>query len=131
MGRCLALLLRPLTTPEELAEARGASDELAATFDAIIDGKEQAPSDDLISDLVAACRDGALDRVELQSTVFNLIVAGHETTTNLLGNAVLALFENPELRADPGGGPRPHPTGHRGAAAPRRAGAPRHVPLRL
>lgn len=36
---------------------------------------------------------------ELQSTVFNLIVAGHETTTNLLGNAVLALFENPELRA--------------------------------
>jgi cytochrome P450 len=47
---------------------------------------------------VRAAREGHLDRVELQSTAFNLIVAGHETTTNLIGATVRALFLRPELR---------------------------------
>jgi cytochrome P450 len=99
LGRCLSLLLRPLTTPEELEAARSASVELAATFATVVDGKAAQPDDDLISDLVAASREGQLDGIELQSTLFNLIVAGHETTTNLLGNAMLALFRDPALRA--------------------------------
>ncbi len=99
LGTCLSLLLRPLTSPEAFEEARAASAELAATFATIIDGKEEQPGDDLVSDLVDAARHGRLDRIEVQSTLFNLIVAGHETTTNLLGNAVLALFRDPALRA--------------------------------
>ncbi len=99
LGVDLSLILRPLATDAEVDEARQASARLAATFATIIDGKEAEPGDDLISDLVAASHDGHLDRVELQSTVFNLIVAGHETTTNLLGSAVLTLFLHPELRA--------------------------------
>lgn len=99
LGRCLAALLRPLTSEAELAEARQASDELAETFATIIDGKDREPADDLISDLTRASRAGELTRVELQSTAFNLIVAGHETTTNLIGSSVLALFRAPALRA--------------------------------
>jgi cytochrome P450 len=91
-------LLRPLDTDEQLAEAQAAADHLAATFVEVIDAKDLAPGDDLLSDLVRAAREGHLDRVELQSTAFNLIVAGHETTTNLIGATVRALFLRPELR---------------------------------
>jgi cytochrome P450 len=47
---------------------------------------------------VLAAREDRLDRIELQSTAFNLIVAGHETTTNLIGATVRALFAHPDLR---------------------------------
>jgi len=53
-------------------------------------------------------RDGdeRLDTRELLSTIFQLIVAGHDTTATLIGNSVVALFRNPEqlarLRSDPG-----------------------------
>ena len=97
LGDDLHRILRPLETDSELEEARSASDHLASTFAEIIDGKDADPGDDLISDLVLAARDGQLDRVELQSTAFNLIVAGHETTTNLIGATVRALFVRPEL----------------------------------
>ena len=59
-----------------------------------------------MSDLVVA-RDGdeQLTHEELLSTIFQLIVAGHETTTNLLGNSVVVLLRHPDqlavLRADP------------------------------
>ncbi|MDP1818778.1 MAG: cytochrome P450 [Acidimicrobiales bacterium] len=99
LGTSLGLLLRPLTTPAELEEARHASVDLAAVFAAVLVAKESQPGDDLISDLVREEAGGHLDRIELQSTLFNLIVAGHETTTNVLGNAVLALFRDEYLRA--------------------------------
>lgn len=99
LGASLNALLRPLSSPELQAEAQRASDALAATFAEVLRAKEAAPGDDLISDLVIACGQGRLDRIELQSTVFNLIVAGHETTTNVIGNTTLALFRHPELRA--------------------------------
>ena len=92
----LDLILRPLGDPKALAAARAASVVLADTFGAVIAGKDAEPGDDLISDLVAARRRGELDDVELQSTAFNLIVAGHETTTNLIGNMMLWLLRDPE-----------------------------------
>jgi cytochrome P450 len=104
LGDDLHRILRPLETEAELESARAASDHLAATFAEIIDGKGTDAGDDLISDLVLAEREGHLNRIELQSTAFNLIVAGHETTTNLIGATVRALFLRPELHdrlADP------------------------------
>jgi cytochrome P450 len=60
-----------------------------------------------VTDLVvAADRDGALTVQEMLSTVFQLVVAGHDTTTSLIGNATVALLRHPAQRdalvADPG-----------------------------
>lgn len=52
---------------------------------------------DLISDLISVEDDGdVLTEHELYALVFVLIIAGHETTVNLIGNGVLALLEHPE-----------------------------------
>ncbi len=68
--------------------------------------KRAEPGDDLISGLILAEEAGdKLSEDELISMIFLLIVAGHETTVNLIGNGMLALFEHPEqlraLIADP------------------------------
>ena len=64
------------------------------------------PRDDLVSALLAARdADDALSEEEVFGTVVLLIVAGHETTVGLIGNAVLNLLDHPEqlalLREDP------------------------------
>ncbi|GHJ35498.1 cytochrome P450 [Streptomyces sp. TS71-3] len=63
----------------------------------LIEEKRTHPGDDLISALVAARddEDGSLTEAELVGTCLLLVVAGHETTVNLLGNAVLALLHDP------------------------------------
>jgi cytochrome P450 PksS len=72
----------------------------------LIESRRREPQDDLISALVAAEEAGdRLTRDELLSMVFILLIAGYETTVNLIGNGTLALLENPEqmerLRAHP------------------------------
>jgi cytochrome P450 PksS len=72
----------------------------------VIAAKRVRPQDDLISALVQAEEAGdRLREDELVAMVFLLVVAGHETTVNLIGNGVLALMQFPEqlerLRADP------------------------------
>ncbi|MEV6431480.1 cytochrome P450 [Nocardia sp. NPDC051463] len=64
------------------------------------------PRDDLLSELIVAKDNGdRLDQQELISMLFLLLAAGHETTVNLIGNAVLELLRDPpaaaRLRADP------------------------------
>ena len=62
--------------------------------------KHANPGDDLLSGLVLAEAEGdKLSENELLSMIFLLIVAGHETTVNLIGNGTLALFEHPQQRA--------------------------------
>jgi cytochrome P450 PksS len=68
--------------------------------------RRKRPQDDLISALVMAEEAGdKLTEDELVSMILLLLVAGHETTVNLIGNGTLALLENPEqmekLRANP------------------------------
>jgi cytochrome P450 len=59
------------------------------------------PQDDLLSAMLSAEADGErLNEKELFSTMVLLIVAGHETTVNLIGNAMLALFLHPEQMAE-------------------------------
>src|SRR5262249_53469164 len=65
------------------------------------------PRDDLVSALARAEEAGdTLSEEELLGMVFLLLVAGHETTVNLIGNGTLALLDHPgemeKLRADPG-----------------------------
>lgn len=73
--------------------------------DLIADRRRQ-PHADLLSQLVAAGTDqGTLSEAELLATCVTLLVAGHETTTSLIGNGLLTLLSHPEqleqLRADP------------------------------
>jgi cytochrome P450 len=68
---------------------------LAAYFRELVAERRAHPRDDLLSALVAAEADGAmLSEDELLATCVLLLFAGHETTTNLIGNGVLALLEH-------------------------------------
>ncbi|MFF2653498.1 cytochrome P450 [Streptomyces sp. NPDC058045] len=72
----------------------------------MIQVKRAAPGDDLVSALIQARdEDAKLSDVELISTVFLMVVAGYETTVNMIGHGVRALLNHPEqlaaLRADP------------------------------
>ena len=108
LGRGLTALLVPTSTPEEYAQAKAASDEVVAMLEALVETKQADRGDDLVSGLIDA-RDGdeRLSTQEMLSTIFQLIVAGHDTTASLIGNGVVALLRHPgqldELRADPSG----------------------------
>jgi len=56
--------------------------------------RRRQPGDDLVSVLVDPARDGVLDEIDMVQFVVLLLVAGNETTTNLIGNAALALLEH-------------------------------------
>jgi cytochrome P450 len=94
---------------DERAEHQRVERELAAYFRGLIAAKRAAPGDDLVSALVAAS-DGAgdgdgLTGGELVSTVFLLVMAGFDTTVNLIASGALALLTHPaetaRLRQDP------------------------------
>jgi cytochrome P450 len=68
--------------------------------------KRNKPADDIVSALVAQEAQGErLSSAELQGMIAILLSAGHETTTNLIGNGTLALLRNPaakeQLRVEP------------------------------
>jgi len=66
-------------------------------FDRLCELRRREPQDDLTSELVKAEEAGdRLSSAELQANIGLLFGAGHETTTNLIGNGLLALHRNPE-----------------------------------
>jgi hypothetical protein len=80
---------------------------LGAYFRELIAERRARPHGDLLSALIAAEEAGdTLSEIELLATCILLLVAGHETTVNLLGNGTLALLRHPDqldrLRRDPG-----------------------------
>jgi cytochrome P450 len=80
--------------------------EFIAYLGAVFADRRREPRNDLITALIQAEEAGdQLREEELYSMVVLLIVAGHETTVNLIGNGTLALLRNPEqlarLKADP------------------------------
>jgi cytochrome P450 len=90
-------------TPEEF---RLAAVSMYEYFTALVAAKRRDPGDDLLSVLIATQDSGdSLSEAELVAMMFLLLVAGHETTVNLISNGTLALLQNPaemeRLRADP------------------------------
>ena len=80
---------------------------LAEYFRELIAQRRAAPKDDMLSALIAAEEAGdKLSEEELLASCILLLVAGHETTVNLIGNGTLALLKHPEqlrrLRENPG-----------------------------
>jgi cytochrome P450 len=76
------------------AEAVEASDQIVAYLRELAAAKRRSPGNDLVSVLVAAS-DDALTTQELLSSLFQLVVAGHDTTASLIGNGVVALLDHP------------------------------------
>ncbi|XHU13133.1 cytochrome P450 [Amycolatopsis sp. WGS_07] len=90
---------------EEESQAAAAR-EMQDYLQQLVESKRAEPAEDLLSDLVHASDEGdSLDEDELISMAFLLLIAGHETTVNLIANATFALLRAPEqlekLRADP------------------------------
>ncbi|UCE87991.1 MAG: cytochrome P450 [Deltaproteobacteria bacterium] len=85
---------------------RATADELFEYVSRIAEERRAKPADDLLSALVLAEQEGdRLSEDELHGTVALLLAAGNETTTNLIGNGLLALLRHPgelaRLRAAP------------------------------
>ncbi|GAB3958882.1 cytochrome P450 [Micromonospora vulcania] len=101
-------VLEPEITAEELAAADAGAAELRDYFVELVVARRRAPADDLTTALVQVHdADGErLTGAELLANLVVLLVAGFETTTNLLGNGLVVLLRHPEaaaaLRADPG-----------------------------
>ncbi|MFL6118673.1 cytochrome P450 [Actinophytocola sp.] len=90
-----------------MAQIAEAETNLEDYFRALVAERRGRPGDDLLSHLVTVEEQGdRLTTEELLATLNLLLVAGHETTVNLIGNGVLALLGHPDelarLRADPG-----------------------------
>ena len=90
----------------DLQRAPKAVADLQAYFVGLVRERERHPADDLLSKLIAAQPEGQLSTFEIFWFFALILIAGHETTTNLLGNLVLALLDHPAeweaLRRDPG-----------------------------
>jgi cytochrome P450 len=84
-----------LLTPQERADRSAAARDFMAYFRTLIDERRRRPADDLLSALAAVeDRGDVLTENELLATCVTLIVAGHETSVNLIGNGLLALMRD-------------------------------------
>ena len=100
-------LLDPvLLSPAEIAQANAGHTMAQMYFQQLFELRRQNPGDDLTTQLVQAEEDGSkLSNEELTANIILLFGAGHETTVNLIGNGLLALYRNPDqlalLKANP------------------------------
>ncbi len=92
----LVLGLEPLAEPATQARIRAANDELTAMTRDLVRRKHSDPGDDLLTALIAAERAGELTGDELVAQVMFVLIAGHETTVNLIGSAVATLLAHPD-----------------------------------
>jgi cytochrome P450 len=102
-GRLLDLA--PLSSAE-IKEQNSFNLAMAEYFRRLFDLRRREPADDLITQLVQAEEHGdKLSNEELTANIILVFGAGHETTVNLIGNGLLALYRNPDqlqlLRDDP------------------------------
>ncbi len=93
-------------TPEIIALGDAAAVGFHDFFDRVLEERRSTPGEDLISALVMAEEEGGkLSREEAISTLVLLLQAGHDTTSDLLGNAMVGLFRHPgeleRLRTSP------------------------------
>jgi cytochrome P450 PksS len=90
-------LLASLAAPEKEEAGMAAAEAFIAYIKTLLASKRTHPGDDLTSNLLLAEEQGdTLSENELITMIWLLIVGGHETTVNLLGDGVLALLQHPE-----------------------------------
>jgi cytochrome P450 len=97
----------PDADPNERSKvSHNARTELGMYLAGLIEERRKNPGDDMLSELATAQGpDGAMTTMEVLSTAALLLIAGHETTVNLITNGMLTLLRNPDvlkrLREDP------------------------------
>ncbi len=85
-----------LLTPEMMAQVRNSFVAFNAHFGALAQQRRTCPADDLVTRLTQVEDDGGgLSEPDLTATCVLLLMAGHETTANLIGNGIFALLRNP------------------------------------
>ena len=102
----IALSVEPTVSDEQQRRIDESGEKLYDYFEGIIEQRRREPRDDMITALIAAEDEGdRLTHEELLATLLLLLVAGNETTRNLIGNGTLALMRNPgqlaRLRSEP------------------------------
>jgi cytochrome P450 len=99
------LLIGPRTSSSRMREIAEAMDAMDAYMAPIVEERLRNPGEDVVSLLTRAETAGALTREEVMQNVAFLLVAGHETTINLICNAMLAFTRHPDqwalLKSDP------------------------------
>jgi cytochrome P450 len=103
-GWSLAILgaLEPALTPEQEAQGHRSVNEFLAYLKDLVAARRKHPGDpehDVLTRLIQGDGGEALTEVELLQNCVFLLNAGHETTTNLIGNALISLQEWPQQRA--------------------------------
>lgn len=93
-------------SPEEIRQGNANNAMAQMYFQQLFELRRKQPGDDLTTQLVQAEEDGSkLSNEELTANIILLFGAGHETTVNLIGNGLLALYRNPDqlalLKANP------------------------------
>jgi cytochrome P450 len=95
--RAAARGIEPMLADEEVDASIAAIERLGAYFEQLLADRRRHPTDDLLSALgQAGDNDDQLTDDEVLSTAILLFAAGFETTTNLLGNGLLALLRAPD-----------------------------------
>ena len=93
-------------TPEEITQANMVDAMTKMYFEPLFEMRRRNPGHDLITQLIQAEEAGdKLTNEEMTANIILLFGAGHETTVNLIGNGLLALYRNPDqlalLKANP------------------------------
>jgi cytochrome P450 len=96
LHRAFRTLLQPWSGSPP-PEAVAASDTIVGYLEHLVAAHRAHPTDDLVGVLVSASDEHEqLTQQELLSSLFQLIVAGHDTSTSLIGNGVVALLDHPD-----------------------------------
>jgi cytochrome P450 len=96
-GHDIIASLDPVSARSAARQSRSSELALAAYLRALVRARRASPDDSLLSALVAAEEEGdRLSSAELVSTAMLVLVAGFETTANLIGNGVVALLREPD-----------------------------------
>jgi cytochrome P450 len=90
-------LLSGVNTPAQLADGARQAGELVAYFVRRVDAAALAPEDNVIGDLLRGEVDAELTRDEVISILLQILTAGNESTTSLIGSALMLLLENPHV----------------------------------
>lgn len=102
-----AVTIDPMCSDAQIAAAEAAMGEWDVYIRELLAARRRSPGDALLDAMLAVEEDGtSLTEDEVAANATFLFLAGHETTTNLIGNGLLALLHRPDqlarLRAEPG-----------------------------